>query len=80
MPGMTGSELSQEILKIRPDIPIIICSGYSERLDKLKAKGLKVAAFLDKPLLIDDLITITKKGLDKSRMSWIQSLADWSFC
>jgi CheY-like chemotaxis protein/two-component sensor histidine kinase len=56
MPKMIGTALSQRILEIRPDIPIIICSGYSETLDKEKATDLNVSKFLDKPVLIADLI------------------------
>jgi PAS domain S-box-containing protein len=65
MPGMVGSELSKKILDIRSDLPIIICSGYSENLDKMKAKGLKVSAFLDKPLSVEDLVKNTREVLDK---------------
>lgn len=64
MPGMVGSELALEILKTRPDIPIIICSGYSEKLDRIKAKELKVSAFLDKPLNIANLVKYTRDVLD----------------
>jgi len=67
MPNITGSELSKKILKLRPDIPIIICSGYSERLEKEKVRNLDVSAFLDKPLSIDDLIKITREVLDKQK-------------
>lgn len=67
MPGLVGSELSNKILELRPDIQIIICSGYSEKLDREKAKDLKVSAFLDKPLSVDDLVKNTRKVLDKSK-------------
>lgn len=67
MPGMVGSELSQKILKIRPDIPIIICSGYSEKLEKEKLNDLKVSAFLDKPLSVDILAKITREVLDQKK-------------
>ncbi len=65
MPGMVGSELAKRILDIRPGIPIIICSGYSEKLDKMKAKGLNVSAFLDKPLDIETLVNSTREVLSK---------------
>ncbi len=63
MPGMVGSELAKRILKVRPDVPIIICSGYSEKLEKMKAKELKVSAFLDKPLTVDNLVKNTREVL-----------------
>lgn len=65
MPGMVGSELAEEILKIRPDAKVIICSGYSEKLEKEKIRGLRVSAFIDKPLSVHVLAKITRKLLDK---------------
>ncbi len=67
MPGIVGSELSEKILEIRPDIPIIICSGYSERLEKEKLKNLKVSAFIDKPLSVNGLTKITREVLDERK-------------
>ncbi|WP_020589900.1 transporter substrate-binding domain-containing protein [Desulfobacter curvatus] len=67
MPKMIGTELSQRILEIRPDIPVIICSGYSEKLDKEKAKDLNVSKFLDKPLLITDLIKSIEELLENPK-------------
>nr|WP_320189891.1 response regulator [uncultured Desulfobacter sp.] len=67
MPKMIGTELSQKILEIRPDIPIIICSGYSEKLDKDKAKDLHISKVLDKPLLITDLIENVTEILEKPK-------------
>lgn len=66
MPKMIGTELSQKILEIRSDIPIIICSGYSETLDKEKATDLNVSKFLDKPVLISDLIKNVTELLEKN--------------
>lgn len=68
MPGMVGSELSKKILTIRPDIPIIICSGYSEKLEKEKAKVLNVAAYLDKPLDVESLVKNIREVLDSRRI------------
>lgn len=65
MPGIVGSELAKKILDIRLDVPIIICSGYSEKLDRMKAQELKVSAFLDKPLDINNLIKNIRRILDK---------------
>jgi len=66
MPGLVGSELSKKILEIQPDIPIIICSGYSERLEKIKTKDLNISAYLDKPLSLEELIKNVKKILTNS--------------
>ena len=55
MPNMTGEVLSQELLRIRPDIPIILCTGYSPNMTPEKAQALGIRAFLWKPLLLHDL-------------------------
>jgi PAS domain S-box-containing protein len=50
MPGMTGSEMVREMLKIRPELPIILCTGYSAVINPEKARSLGVKRFLMKPL------------------------------
>lgn len=50
MPGMTGAELSNYFLQIRKDIPIILCTGYSEHIDEEKANEIGISAYLNKPL------------------------------
>ncbi len=55
MPNMTGEVLSRELLKIRPGVPIILCTGYSHSMTSEKANALGIQAFLLKPLLIKDL-------------------------
>lgn len=37
MPGMTGAEMAVEMLKLRPELPVILCSGYSSAIDRDKA-------------------------------------------
>jgi CheY-like chemotaxis protein len=50
MPTMTGAELSENILKINPNQPIILCTGYSDYMDENRAEQLGIAAFMHKPL------------------------------
>jgi PAS domain S-box-containing protein len=65
MPEMMGSQLAKKILNIRPDTPIIICTGYSEKLDTLKARKLNVKASIDKPILMEDLTAKVREVLDQ---------------
>ncbi len=51
MPNMTGEQLAKELLSIRPDIPIIMCTGFSERLNKEKAEASGIKGFLIKPVV-----------------------------
>ncbi|SIN80768.1 ATP-binding protein [Halodesulfovibrio marinisediminis] len=55
MPGLTGDMLARSILDIRPDIPVILCTGFSSRFDERKAEGLGLAALLKKPVSIREL-------------------------
>ncbi len=66
MPGMEGTELAQKIYEIRPKMPIILCSGFSEKIDLDKANRFNIKAFIDKPIPIDDLTTKVRELLDQS--------------
>jgi CheY-like chemotaxis protein len=55
MPNMTGDLLAQNLLKIRPDLPIILCTGYSERMTETRARKMGIRAFVMKPIIIQDL-------------------------
>jgi len=66
MPNMTGDKLAKELIKIRPDIPIIICTGFSERISEEKAKGMGIKAFAMKPLVMQDLAKTVRKVLDEN--------------
>jgi signal transduction histidine kinase/CheY-like chemotaxis protein len=65
MPNMTGDELAEEIMAIRPDVPIIICTGFSESITKEKAKEMGIREFAMKPLVMSDLAKTIRKVLDK---------------
>jgi CheY-like chemotaxis protein len=55
MPYMTGEVLSRELRRIRPDIPLILCTGFSHTIDAERAKAQGINAFLMKPLTACDL-------------------------
>ncbi|MDY6855998.1 MAG: response regulator [Thermodesulfobacteriota bacterium] len=64
MPNMTGDRLALEVMKIRPDIPVIICTGFSEKLSKETAEILGIKAFLLKPIVMRDLAKKVREVLD----------------
>ncbi len=66
MPGLTGEGLSRELLRIRPELPIILCTGFSHIMNAEKAKALGIQAYLMKPLAIRDLAPIVRHVLDKA--------------
>jgi PAS domain S-box-containing protein len=67
MPGMTGAELSREILKIKPGFPIILCTGFSEIISEGEAKAMGIRRFLMKPVFLDTLAGEIRTVLDTSR-------------
>ena len=64
MPIMTGTELVQELLKIRPDIPIILCTGFSELIDSEKARELGAKEYIMKPIVMREIAGTIRKVLD----------------
>ena len=65
MPQMTGDVLARELMKIRPKMPVILCTGFSEKITKEKAEAMGIKAFLLKPLLKDELAHTIRRVLDE---------------
>jgi len=68
MPNMTGDKLAKEILSIRSDIPVIICTGFSERINKEQAEAIGVNGFLMKPVVKSEMAQMVRKVLDKAKI------------
>ena len=67
MPQLTGETLSRELRHIRPDIPIILCTGFSHTMTADKASALGIDAFLMKPLTTRDLAAAIRRVLASQR-------------
>jgi len=67
MPSMTGDALSIELQQIRPDIPIILCAGYSNKINDEGAKQIGIDAFAYKPFIKPDLAKTIREVLDKNQ-------------
>ncbi len=67
MPGLTGTELSKRIMKIRNNIPIILCTGFSELVDEQKALAMGIRAYIRKPILITHLAKVIRESLDERK-------------
>jgi len=63
MPGYTGNELAREMLAIRPEIPVILCSGFSDLINEKKAKELGIREFIMKPYNVKSLDNCIRKVL-----------------
>jgi PAS domain S-box-containing protein len=64
MPQMTGLNLSRKIMEIRPGMPIILCTGFSEQANEQAASAMGICAFLLKPLVVRDIAAAVRKVLD----------------
>ena len=63
MPTMTGVHLAEAVLKIRPDCPVILCSGYSEIVNEESAKAVGIAEYVKKPINVRDLAQTIRNAL-----------------
>ena len=64
MPYLTGEGLAQQIMEIRPDLPIVLCTGYSKRIDEVRAKNLGIRQFIMKPVAMRELARVVRAALD----------------
>jgi PAS domain S-box-containing protein len=63
MPDMSGDILAKEIMRTRPDIPIIICTGFSERMTEEKIRALGIKEVVLKPVLMKEIARIIRNAL-----------------
>jgi PAS domain S-box-containing protein len=66
MPNMTGIQLAEKIISIRPDIPIILCTGYSEKMGDEKTKSIGIKRFLMKPADKSEMAKMVRQVLDEA--------------
>ena len=64
MPRMTGAELARELMGVRPDVPVILCTGYSEAVSRETAKGIGIREIVMKPISRSDLADTIRRVLD----------------
>jgi PAS domain S-box-containing protein len=64
MPRLTGDKLAVKLMQIRPDIPIILCTGYNESISKERVKDLGIRALEKKPLVIQELAGTIRRVME----------------
>jgi PAS domain S-box-containing protein len=64
MPGILGTELAEQLQKIQPELPIILCTGYSDKVSAVQAKKIGIQEFCMKPLNLRQLLETTRTVLD----------------
>jgi len=65
MPNMTGKELATELMAIRPDIPVILCTGFSEKIGEKRAKEMGIRGFVMKPIVMSQIANTIREVLDR---------------
>ncbi|MGA3116469.1 MAG: response regulator [Syntrophobacteraceae bacterium] len=66
MPSMTGLGLARELLQLKPELPIIICTGFSEHISPERIGKLGIKGFLMKPVTLRDLALLVRRALDET--------------
>ena len=66
MPGITGDKFAQKLMQVRSDIPVILCTGYSQIIDENRAQNNGIKAFISKPILLNDMGSTVRKVLDQN--------------
>jgi YesN/AraC family two-component response regulator len=64
MPGMTGDRLARKLMEVRPDIPVILCTGFSEHISDELAQGMGIREFVMKPFEMKGLSQLLRKVFD----------------
>ena len=67
MPFMTGEDLGREMMRIRPDIPIVLCTGYSDIISSEKAKAFGFRGYIMKPFSVREGAELMRQVLDQKR-------------
>jgi signal transduction histidine kinase/ActR/RegA family two-component response regulator len=65
MPHMTGDVLTRKLQEVRPGIPVIICTGYSEKVTQEMIERLKIRALIMKPIIRDELLLAVRQVIDE---------------
>lgn len=68
MPGMNGTQLARELIDIRPDVPILLCTGFSDQIGPEETRRFGIRAYVAKPVTIKDLDAIIRDILDKQKV------------
>ncbi len=64
MPGLRGEELAREIIALRPGMPIILCTGYSELINEAQAQAMGISEFVTKPYMVANFAETIRKSLN----------------
>jgi signal transduction histidine kinase/ActR/RegA family two-component response regulator len=64
MPDLTGLQLAQRMLAVRSDLPIVLCTGFSEKINEQIVREMGIKGYLMKPIVISQLACMVRSALD----------------
>ena len=67
MPKMTGDDFSREVLDIRPGMPIILCTGFSEKMSEERARSIGISRYIEKPVDMATLANTVRAVMDEEQ-------------
>lgn len=67
MPQMTGVKIAEEIMRVRPDIPVVLCTGFSETVDAHEARAQGIREFMMKPYSVREMSEAVRRALSGPR-------------
>jgi len=65
MPLMTGAELARKIIEMRPELPVMLCTGYSDMINREKSLAMGIREYVQKPMTVGQLLKSVRQVLDK---------------
>jgi nitrogen-specific signal transduction histidine kinase/ActR/RegA family two-component response regulator len=68
MPDMTGDELARKLIQIRPDIVVVLSTGYSKKISKRQLQDIGVKAFMSKPIVKAEMAKVVRGVLDEAKI------------
>jgi len=72
---MTGDRMALEMLQIRTDLPVIMCTGFNEMINRESARAIGIQAFLMKPFLKNEMAQVIRELLDRRQTEPVGSHA-----
>ena len=67
MPGLSGVELAQAMMEIRPGLPVILCTGHSDQIDEIEAASLGISGYVKKPIETDEFLRLVGELLQAGK-------------
>ena len=67
MPTMTGLELLKKVKSIRPDLPFIICTGFSDQVNQASHQKMNIQGYIEKPIVSSEMASVVRQVLDQSK-------------